>query len=49
MKRIIFFLILVVGSARLEAHAFLKACGPGSRQHCTNIARPGSNSIYREY
>ena len=29
MKRIIFFLILVVGSARLEAHAFLKDADPG--------------------
>ena len=29
MKRIIFFLILVVGSARLEAHAFLKHADPG--------------------
>lgn len=29
MKRIIFFLILVVGSARLEAHAFLKEADPG--------------------
>ena len=29
MKRIIFFLILVVGSTRLEAHAFLKHADPG--------------------
>ena len=29
MKRLIFFLILVVGSARLEAHAFLKDADPG--------------------
>ena len=29
MKRIIFFLILMVGSARLEAHAFLKHADPG--------------------
>ena len=29
MKRIIFFLILVVGAARLEAHAFLKDADPG--------------------
>ena len=29
MKRIIFFLILVAGSARLEAHAFLKHADPG--------------------
>jgi len=29
MKRLIFFLILVVGSARLEAHAFLKDAEPG--------------------
>jgi len=29
MRRIIFFLILVVGSARLEAHAFLKDADPG--------------------
>jgi methionine-rich copper-binding protein CopC len=29
MKRIIFFLVLVVGSARLEAHAFLKNADPG--------------------
>ena len=29
MKRIIFFLILVAGSARLEAHAFLKDADPG--------------------
>jgi copper resistance protein C len=28
MKRIIFFLILVVGSARLEGHAFLKDADP---------------------
>jgi copper resistance protein C len=29
MKRIVFFLILVAGSARLEAHAFLKDAEPG--------------------
>jgi len=29
MKRIIFFLVLIVGSARLEAHAFLKQADPG--------------------
>ena len=29
MKRIIFFLILMVGSTRLEAHAFLKHANPG--------------------
>ena len=29
MKHLIFFLILVVGSARLEAHAFLKDADPG--------------------
>ena len=29
MKRLIFFLILVVGSGRLEAHAFLKDADPG--------------------
>jgi copper resistance protein C len=29
MKRLIFFLILVVVSARLEAHAFLKHADPG--------------------
>ena len=29
MKRLIFFLILVVVSARLEAHAFLKDADPG--------------------
>jgi len=29
MTRIIFFLTLVVGSARLEAHAFLKDADPG--------------------
>jgi copper resistance protein C len=29
MKRLIFFLILMVGSARLEAHAFLKDADPG--------------------
>jgi copper resistance protein C len=29
MKRIIFFLILLAGSARLEAHAFLKHADPG--------------------
>ena len=29
MKCIIFFLLLVVGSARLEAHAFLKDADPG--------------------
>jgi methionine-rich copper-binding protein CopC len=29
MKRMVFFLILVVGSARLEAHAFLKDADPG--------------------
>ena len=29
MKRLVFFLILVVGSARLEAHAFLKDADPG--------------------
>jgi copper resistance protein C len=29
MKRIIFFLILVAGPARLEAHAFLKHADPG--------------------
>jgi len=29
MKRIIFFLILVAASARLEAHAFLKDADPG--------------------
>jgi len=29
MTRIIFFLILVVGSARLEAHAFFKDADPG--------------------
>ena len=30
MKRIIFFLILMIGSARLEAHAFLKQADPGA-------------------
>lgn len=29
MKRIIFFLILMAGSGRLEAHAFLKDANPG--------------------
>jgi copper resistance protein C len=29
MKRIIFFLLLIAGSARLEAHAFLKDANPG--------------------
>src|SRR5262245_1371616 len=29
MKRIVFFLVLMVGSARLEAHAFLKQADPG--------------------
>ena len=29
MKRLIFFLILVVGSAQLEAHAFLRDADPG--------------------
>ncbi len=48
MKRIVigFFLILLVESARLEAHAFLQRAEPSVGWHDPNIAERGSNPFH---